>query len=194
MSDEEGTRRCPRSSKNFRNRSRTSVDFIVVMRAFHDLRNSSGREAPPHERAPDPLPPPLPRGSSTRGPELRKRAFEGLFFPRRVGLRQRRSDRLRREAASRELPLDSDTPVARALGADHGPRRPEIIEETPAREAVERLLRRGFRKAAPFEVGGQFRAPARANRQETQRPVISRRRGIGMPCPGDPAGRGRYRL
>src|SRR5512132_4019695 len=158
-SDEEGTRRCPRSSKNFRNSSRTSVDFIVVMRAFHDLRNSSGGETPPHERAPDPLPPPLPRGSGARRPELRKRAFEGLFFPRRAGLRERRRDRLGGEAPGGQLPLDPGATVAPALGADHGFGGAEVVEETLPAQPLDRFPRRRPGEPAFFEIPGELLAP-----------------------------------
>src|SRR6202008_3166579 len=79
--EDEGTRRCPRSSKKRRNRSRTSVAFIP---APDDLRNFRLRKTAPRQSVEDA--PPAERRSEARPrrPQLRERPPQRLVFARRA--------------------------------------------------------------------------------------------------------------
>src|SRR5215831_15167266 len=98
MREDEGTRRCPRSSKKRRNRSRTSVAFIA---APDNLRNLLRRKTAPRQCVEDAAPSQRRCEARPRGPQLRERAAQGLVFPRGAALRLERSrDDLLREPAN----------------------------------------------------------------------------------------------
>src|SRR5262252_5157588 len=125
ISDEEGTRRCPRSSKKRRNRSLTSVDFIP---APDNLRNPIRRKTAAGQRIEDAPAPQRRREMRARLPQSLERAAQGLVFPlgRSLAL-EGRGDRVAREAARLQLALDAGPPVTCPAHPHRGSRGREVV-------------------------------------------------------------------
>src|SRR5436305_3833407 len=140
--DEEGTRRWPRSSKYFRNASRTSAELhVFFMGRFHHGRDGRGGETPPDERRADAPPAGERRQAGRFLPRALERAGEGRLF-RLAGSGERLCRRLLRKAEHRELLRDARAAVAGPAGANDGPCGREVVEPALRDEAPDGVLRR----------------------------------------------------
>jgi hypothetical protein len=187
MSEDDGTRRCPRSSKNLRNRSRTSVDF---MRTADHGRNVVGRKTTEAESLAH-FPAALgQRTLAVPGPEPFEGPGERPALPLRQLRGDRRGNRLPAEPARLKIPLHSRPPVPSRLHAHDRASGRELVEPAFGLKAIRRF-RRGLSGEAPLlEPATQFRPAAGPHRKQTDSPLIGALYGIGLGCPGRaPAGR-----
>src|SRR5262249_7179852 len=134
MSEDEGTRRCPRFSKYSRNRSRISADVIMIScfsrspgrglpLPFHLRRNRRARETPPYQRVPDPPTPFLGGEPGARLLKPCKQERQGFFFRAAVELRESSRRGLPGKPARRELAGNADPAVSAGPGTHERPRR-----------------------------------------------------------------------
>src|SRR4029453_7602425 len=127
MRGDDGTRRCPRSSKKLRKRSRTSLDFIVRPETFDHLRNFLRREAPAGERVDRAAAPP-PRGKRRKPfPDPFERAGERSLLGFSITRGERGVDDVPREPAGRKLALDPPRSVSGRAQGHRRLRRPKLV-------------------------------------------------------------------
>src|SRR5512132_3486121 len=157
---DDGTRRCPRSSKKLRKRSRTSPDFIIRPETFDHLRNPLRREAPAGERIDRAAAPRTRRKRREPFPRPFERAGERSLFGFPIPRGERGVDDVPREASGRELALDPPRSVSGRAQSHRRLRRPELVEPAFLREAVERAGNRPALEAAVGERSGELFAAA----------------------------------
>src|SRR5262245_34893545 len=175
ISEEDGTRRCPRSSKNVRNRSLTSVDFIPAPDNLRNLlrRKSAAGQGVEHAAAPQRR-----RQVSARGPEPVEGPAQSLVFPlaRPFGAEGSR-DGLPREPPHLQLPLDPRTPVTGAAAARGRARRRQVVQKALPFEGAQRFGDGLGREALLPEHAGQLGAAPGPDREEPHGAFPRRRRG-----------------
>jgi hypothetical protein len=144
------------------------VDFIsfAMAQAFDHLRNLLHREAPSRERV-ERAAPPIPRREAGMSfPDSFESVPQALFLGIGLPLRERRFDRLPREAARGELALDPTGAVTLPAQAHRRSRRTELVEPSLLFEPREGARDGGRIEAAVPERTGELRAAAGPDRQE----------------------------
>ncbi len=191
MSEDEGTRRWPRSSKELQ-------EALADLSRFHDqprmiVRNLLRPENRGARARRTPAAAAAGREVRARLPEPRERAPRAPRLPAPAALRRERAgDRLAREPARLELALDPGPPVARARGCARPSAPPRGRRASPRASSASTRAPRGrsarsrARSRRARELAPRPRAPdaAGAGRARAAAPSAAPGRGGAVPCAG----------